>query len=63
MEILNYKIIKYQSEHEAICIEYPYITWVADTKEDALMGIQESMFREFLEQDKLMKLNWPKSYK
>lgn len=49
MEVLHYKLVKYDNEYEAVCIEYPYITWIADTKEEALAGVQELMFREYLD--------------
>lgn len=49
MEILTYKIFKFPNEYEAICMQYPHVTWIADTKEEALEGVQEAMFRFFLE--------------
>lgn len=44
MEVLTYKIVEYPGEYEAVCEQYPYITWIADTKEDALWGVQEAAF-------------------
>lgn len=46
---LQYKIIKYPTEHEAICVQFPHISWISKTKEEALEGAQEMMFRYLLD--------------
>lgn len=53
MEILHYKIVKYTHEFEAICIEHPHITWIADTPQEALAGVEEEAFQYFLEKGML----------
>ena len=45
MKVLTYKLIKHSNEYEAICIQFPFITWIADTKEDAFEGVVEFAFQ------------------
>ncbi|MDW3094721.1 MAG: hypothetical protein R8G33_03510 [Gammaproteobacteria bacterium] len=45
MQILTYKLVKYPNEYEAICEQFPYIAWIADTPEDALQGVEELAFQ------------------
>ena len=54
MEKLSYKVVIHSNEFEAICIQYPFISWIADTKEDALEGVVEFAFQFY--RDKLISL-------
>jgi hypothetical protein len=49
MGILTYKVVKYPNEYEAVCEQYPWITWISDSKEEALEGVQEEVFNYLLE--------------
>jgi hypothetical protein len=43
--IVHYKVIEHKDAFEAICIEFPHIKCIADTREEALERIQELVFR------------------
>ena len=54
MEKLSYKLVEHTNEYEAICVQHPFISWIADTKEEALEGVVEFAYQFY--RDKLISL-------